>query len=210
MFSRQPSLWTAAGFSPPRTRSPLFMLRSARSVAAVGLVLALAGAGTSSAAVRSRTTPVARGLAPLVVQGATAAGSPAASQVNLTLALAPRDAAGLGALVASPHAPITPAQFNERFAPSAATVDAVSAWARGAGLDVTSVSANRLLVGLSGSPAAVGRAFGVSLVTYRLPDGSTYFTPDRAARLPSAIDAATRSVLGLSSLGRMSTPHPRA
>ncbi len=179
-----------------------------RSIAALGAAtLALAGAATASATPLSSKTPAARGLAPLVVQGATATGTSAASKIPVTLALAPRNAAALDALVAAPHAPISSAEYNSRFAPSATAVSAVTTWARDAGLAVSSVSANHLLVSVTGSPAAIGRAFGVSLVTYRLQNGSTYYTPDRAAKLPSAIDGLTSSVLGLSSLGRLSTPH---
>src|SRR4051794_35972351 len=189
------------------------MLRLGRSPALAGSLLAtlaLAGGANASAAAPSRTSSVARGLAPLRVKGATAAGAPTASRLSVTLALAPRNAAGLDALVASPHAPISTGEFNARYAPAPAAVAAVKAWARRAGLTVTSVSANRLLVRLAGSPAAVGRAFGVNLVSYRLASGRTYYTPDGTARLPAAVDAVTRSVMGLSSLGRMSTPKAKA
>src|SRR4051794_36994397 len=101
MFSRQASLWGEQFLSSPRTRSPT-MLRSGRSFAAlagVASALALAGAASAPAAVPSRTAPAARGLAPLVVQGATAAGAPGAAPISVTLALEPRDAAGLDALV---------------------------------------------------------------------------------------------------------------
>src|SRR3954470_3949155 len=165
------------------------MLRFGRPpvVAGLGAALPLAGGATASAAAPSRTAPAARGLAPLHVQGATAAGRPAASRISVTLALAPRDVAGLAALAAAPHAPISTQQFNARYAPTAAQVRTVRGWAARAGLTVSSVSANHLLVGLAGSPAKVGRAFGVRLVTYRLADGATYYTPDATARLPRSI-----------------------
>src|SRR4051794_9749254 len=187
------------------------MLRFGRSPVVAGLAaaLTLAGGATATAAAPSRTSAAARGLAPLHVQGATAAGRPAASRISLTLALAPRDAAGLAALAATPHAPISTRQFNARYAPTAAQVRTVRAWAARAGLTVSSVSANHLLVGLAGSPAKVGRAFGVRLVTYRLADGATYYTPDATARLPRPIASLTRSLLGLSSLGRASRPQMR-
>jgi pseudomonalisin len=188
------------------------MSRFGRSPAAAGglaLAVALVSSASASAAVPSKTTPLARGLAPVQVAGATAAGVLSASHVPVTLVLKPRDAAGLDALVASPHAPLSSSEFNARYAPSQATVDAVTSWAQAAGLDVTSVAANRLLVRLSGSPAAVGSAFGVKLVSFKLTDGTTYYTPSGTAQLPAAISSLTRSVLGLSSLGRMSTPQPK-
>lgn len=188
--------------TPPAPR-----VRFAALAAALSLLACAAPA--SAAAGPSRTTATARGLAPVQVSGATALGALAPQDVALTLALAPRDAATLASLATSPHTALSTADFDARFAPSTATVDAVRAWAAASGLRVTSVAANRLLVGLSGSSTAVGRAFGVRLAAFRLPDGSTYFTPDRAATLPAALDAATNSVLGLTSLGRFATPHPR-
>src|SRR3954449_4691888 len=181
------------------------MLKIGRSPALVGglvTTLALASSATAMASVPGKTSAVARGLAPLVVKNATRAGAPS-SAVAATVVLAPRNAAALDALTARPHAALSTAQFNAQYAPSAATVRSVRAWATRSGLSVSSVSANRTLVRLSGSPAAVGRAFGVRLVSYRLPNGTTYFTPNRTAKLPRG----ARAVLGLSSLGRTTTPH---
>src|SRR5204863_239628 len=79
-----------------------------------------------------------------------------------------------------------PAAFNAQFAPSTATVDAVRSWAGASGLSVESVSANRTLVRLSGSAAAVGKAFGTTLQTFQAPDGSTFYAPSVAAKLPAA------------------------
>lgn len=187
------------------------MQRPRRSLTTAVLTAACALlAAAPAGAAGDPNTAFARGLAPLSVARATPLGALSPRTLNLTLALAPRDPAGLDALVAGPHAPIAPSDFNARFAPTQATVDAVRAWASASGLTVTSVSANRLLVRLSGPSAAVGRAFGVGLSSYRLPDGTTYWTPDRTATLPAAIAGSTTAVLGLSSLGRFATPKPAA
>src|SRR4051812_19286166 len=181
------------------------MLKIGRSPALVGglvATLALASSATAMASIPNRTSAMARGLAPLRARGATPAGAQS-SPVTVTVVLAPRNASALDALVARPHAPLSTAQFDSRFAPARSTVGRLGAWATRSGLSVSSVSANRTLVRLTGSPAAVGRAFGVKLVRYRLPDGTTYFTPDRTAKLPGG----ARTVLGLSSLGRTTTPH---
>src|ERR1700760_4391865 len=92
----------------------------------------------------------ATGLDAVRVKGATDAGALNRSSVPVTIALAPRDKAGLAAAAAKGGG-LTPAQFNAKYAPTTATVSAVKAWAKGAGLKVTSVSANRTLVHLSGS-----------------------------------------------------------
>src|ERR1700679_495472 len=77
---------------------------------------------------------------------ATATGTFHASRMSVTLALGWRNAAALKALLAGPHAALTPAQFNARFAPSAATISAIRTWAKTHHLSVGSVSANRALV----------------------------------------------------------------
>src|SRR5690242_2743990 len=145
-------------------------------------------------------TPVAAraatGLDPIRVKGATATGTLQRS-VSVTVALAPRDKAGLAA-AARRGGGLTPAAFNAQYAPSSATVDAVRSWASSSGLSVDSVSANRTLVRVSGAAAAVGKAFGTTLQTFKAPDGSTFYAPSVAAKLPPALAGNTTAVLGLS------------
>ena len=142
------------------------------------------------------------GLDPVRVSGATDAGALSRSAVPVTIVLAPRDKAGLDR-AAKPAVGLTPAQFNTRFAPSATTVQAVRTWAAASGLTVSSVSANRLLVRASGSAAAVGKAFGTTLHSFRAPSGSTFFAPATRAAVPAAFAGQTTAVLGLSDLGRV-------
>ena len=99
------------------------------------------------------------GLDPVRVSGATDAGALSRSAVPVTIVLAPRDKAGLDR-AAKAGGGLTPVQFNTRFAPSATTVQAVRTWAAASGLTVSSVSANRLLVRVSGSAAACRQRSG--------------------------------------------------
>jgi pseudomonalisin len=157
-------------------------------------------------------TPVAAfaatGLDPVRLNGATDAGALQRASVPVTIALAPRDRAGLAAAAARGGG-LTPAQFNERFAPAAATVDAVRSWAGANSLNVVSVSANRTLVRVSGSAANVGKAFGTTLERFTSGSGA-FFAPLRAATVPSAFAAQTTAVLGLSNLGRVGFSPRRA
>src|SRR5690348_10109901 len=125
------------------------------------------------------------GLDPIRVSGATDTGALSRAAVPVTIVLAPRDKAGLDRAAAAGGG-LTPAQFNSRFAPSTTTVQAVRSWASANGLTVSSVSSNRVLVRVSGSAAAVGRAFGTALHSFRAPDGSTFFAPARQATVPAA------------------------
>jgi len=157
-------------------------------------------------------TPVAAfaatGLDPVRLKGATDAGALQRASVPVTIALAPRDKAGLAAAAARGGG-LTPAEFNERFAPAAATVDAVRSWAGANSLNVVSVSANRTLVRVSGSAENVGKAFGTTLERFTSGSGS-FFAPSREATVPAAFSAQTTAVLGLSNLGRVGFSPPRA
>jgi subtilase family serine protease len=166
-------------------------------VAPAVLALAAVPASTASASVP--------GTAPVKAKGASLVGAYHARSMSVTIALSPR--AGLDALLArqaSGHAgAITSKTFNARFAPTAKTVGAVRAFARSHSLRVSSVSANRTLVRLSGSPAAFASAFSTSFGKYRLPSGATFRSPTRAARVPAAFRSRTAAVLGLSNIGRV-------
>lgn len=175
----------------------------------VGVAPALALVAAHPAAAATKAIP---GTLPALVRGATDLGAPpSARPMDLTLALSLRHRADLVALTKSlydryspdHHRFLTPAQFANRFSPAPATVKAVTRWATKAGLHVTSVSPNRTLVQLSGSPAAVGRAFRATIHSFRAADGSTWLSPTAPASLPAALAGDVTSVVGLSTLGRV-------
>ena len=168
------------------------------SAAAAASLLAVC-AGSASAAIP--------GTAPITVRGAAVAGAYQARSMTVTIALAPRP--GLAGLLAAQRAgragALSTREFEARFAPSPAAVRAVRRFAAAHALRVSSVSANRTLVSLTGSSTAVARAFGTSFESLRSSAG-TFFAPRRAARLPAALAGRTAAVLGLSSIGRVSLP----
>jgi pseudomonalisin/xanthomonalisin len=154
----------------------------------------------------------AAGTTPLLTSGSTALG-PASGARTITLALTSGDPTGLRAFLADPaHPQLTPQQFTDRFGPSTAAVDAVRSWATSAGLTVDSVSANRLLVGVSGPATALGAALGVSFEQFRSASGTDYVASRGTATLPSSVAADVSAVLGLSDIGRVSGRplHPSA
>jgi pseudomonalisin len=179
--------------------------RSARRMlllASMALIAAAAFAGPASAA--------PAGLALWHDRSATRVGALPTRPLAITLTLAPRDAAALKALVARPHAALTPTQFNARYAPSTATVTAIRSWAQASKLRVASVSANRLLVKLTGSSTAVASALHTSFARFSSARDGNFYAPTRAARLPQALAPKVAAVLGLTSLGRLNVPHPAA
>jgi subtilase family serine protease len=98
--------------------------------------------------------------------------------------------------------------FTARFGPSRASVHSITRWARAHRLRVVSVSANRTLVRLSGSPRALGAALGTHLHRFSARGVGDYRAPTRPARLPRPFGPRVAGVLGLNSLGRLSlSPH---
>ncbi|MGI9050539.1 MAG: protease pro-enzyme activation domain-containing protein [Rubrobacteraceae bacterium] len=73
---------------------------------------------------------------------------------------------------------------------------------------MSSVSPDRLLVDLSGSTEQMGRALGVAFHAYRTRGGINYVAANHAATLPETFASLTQAVVGLSTLGRVSVPHP--
>jgi pseudomonalisin len=148
----------------------------------------------------------APGLAPVRAQGSSDQGAAGGSPLAITIALSPRS--GLDTLLADQAAgraaSISPADFNARYAPSAATVAAVAGWAHDHGLRVESVSANRELIRVTGSADAIGSALGTSIHRYRTTSGLSYRAPARAATLPTSFAGSVAAVVGLSDLGRAS------
>ena len=144
-----------------------------------------------------------------VPSGARPTGALAASQVlQLGLSLAPRDPAGLAAYaagVSTPGSPeyhryLTTAEFAGRFGPTEAAVAKVERSMQAAGLAVTSVSANRLLVGVSGTTGRIEAAFHTRLKGYALSGDRSGWSTASAPLLPAGDASAIQSVLGLDEL----------
>ena len=89
---------------------------------------------------------------------------------------------------------LTPAQYEQRYAPSNSDVAAVRAWLATRGLRVTGVSADNLIVRAQATTAVAERAFGVAIHDYS--DGSrAFFSNDTAPTVPA--DLPVRTISGL-------------
>jgi Pro-kumamolisin, activation domain len=100
------------------------------------------------------------------------------------------------------HHYLTPAAWTARFGPSAAAQQAVISWARGAGLTVTHLYPNRLVVDLAGQVGAIEKALGLQINTYRL-GSKTFYANNHDPVLPASVSGIVRSVDGLTSLQQM-------
>jgi Pro-kumamolisin, activation domain len=81
------------------------------------------------------------------------------------------------------HHFLTPAQFAEKFGASGTDYESLIAFARANGLAVGSRFPDRLLLGVTGSAAAVNKAFHLTLTTRLRSDGSVFYAPDREPSL---------------------------
>lgn len=174
----------------------LIRMASLTSIAAVALALP---------SVATAATP---GTGAWGVAGAQDRGSLPARPMSITLVLAPRNAAALQSLISAPHRALTPAEFTSRFAPAQATVNQIRTWAQASGLSVSSVSANRLLISLAGSSTAVAKALHTGFHLYATSADGTFYQATGAAQLPGAFAGQVKSVLGLSSLGKLHLSPP--
>ena len=125
--------------------------------------------------------------------------------VRLALALPLRDLAGSRAFLARLYDPAAPEyghyltgnQFTERFGPTQQSYDAVLAFARARGLEITGTYPNRLLVDVSGPASAVESAFAVHLLRYRSAEGRVFRAPDSEPAIPAALAGRLSGVIGL-------------
>jgi subtilase family serine protease len=204
-------------------------LRLIGPVVALTMVTVLAGAA-GAATLPTVTSPVSvtspvtgllpgrvalPGTVPSLVGTSHALGAPAAtSPARALISLRHRNQAGLNALiskVSNPHSSayghyLTPKQFDARFAPSESTLAAVKAFAHGNGLRVASVPSNRAYVYVTGSVAAMDRAFATTIDRY-LVAGQTVEAPSRAVSVPKSIAA---QVTGVEGLDTADVAHPMA
>ncbi len=184
----------------------------AGAVAALGLAVAaftgaLASGGAAAAApASSRLVALTDSVSPTTD---ALTGSYSSGQMQIEVALQPRDASGLATLLSdlyNPSSPsyqhwLAPGQFDARYAPTAAARDAVSSFLRAAGLAVQS-SSSPFLVRATGTSAQVSAAFHTTLSTYKDPRGISYFANSTPVEMPANVAGNTIGVIGLTNTVR--------
>ena len=201
-----------------RNRLSLRRLKLPVGILAVGVVAGLSLPATG--AVAAQHGPQANSQTPLPVRNGSAQDLGAynpAQTIRLAIGLkAPHKAAEQQFLnaIQDKHSPLfhhylTVAQWTARFGPSAAAQNAVVSWAKGAGLTVTHLYPNRLVVDLAGQVGTIEKALGVQINTYKLGT-KTFFSNNHDAVLPKSLSGIVESVEGLSSLQTMFPASPTA
>ncbi|MGO9819807.1 MAG: protease pro-enzyme activation domain-containing protein [Solirubrobacteraceae bacterium] len=126
------------------------------------------------------------------------------SAVNFEVVLKLRDASGAQALVQSISTPgsadyrhyLTAAQWENRFSPTTAQVNQVTAWLRSEGLSVGAVSKDRLTIAASGTASQVESAFGTSLQNYQV-GGQTLRMATSDLSVPSSLSGIVEGAMGV-------------
>ena len=181
----------------------------AGTAALLTVPLLLSGAAFGSQA-DARTRPVRvplPGSVPAWTAQAADQGVAADAAVSARVYLAGQDPDGLAALagaVSDPASPLhgrylTATQVERRFGPSPAQLAAVRGWLSSSGFRVVDGNSHYLTV--SGSAAAVQRAFATPLHSYR-KGGHVYTAPTAEVTVPAAVASAVLAVTGLDSAPR--------
>ncbi len=197
-------------------RSSMRRLRTAAGLVAVGVSAAFVLPATGAVAAQHSSPPTSQTPLPVRNGSATDLGpyNPAQT-IRLAVGLRPPHMAAeeqfLNA-IQDKHSPLfhhylTPAAWTARFGPSAAAQNAVVAWAKGAGLTVTHLYPNRLVVDLAGSVGTIAKALGVQINNYRLGT-KTFFSNNHDPVLPASVAGIVASVDGLTSLQQMFPASP--
>ncbi|HTB85717.1 MAG TPA: protease pro-enzyme activation domain-containing protein [Candidatus Sulfotelmatobacter sp.] len=99
---------------------------------------------------------------------------------------------------------LTPEEFTARFGPTEADYEAIKNFARTNGLKIAGTSANRLLLDVTGSAAAVEQAFHVTLHTYHHPtEKRDFYAPDTEPEVDTGLP-----IVDVSGLDNYTRPHP--
>jgi len=179
---------------------------------ALGMGLILALPSPVLLAQTTGTVQLAGHVLPIVHQ-IQARGHLAATNLNLAIGLPVRNQEELTNLlqqITDPnstnyHKYLTPAQFNQRFAPTEADYQAVATFAQEHGLTVTGTHDNRLLLDVRGSSTAIEKAFHVNFATYQHPtEKRLFFATDVEPTVPTGLPV--EDISGLNNYGR-ARPH---
>jgi subtilase family serine protease len=175
-------------------------------LAIVLLANALSQAEPAPLLTRHVRDAVVNGQAPLVGQ------LPAKQTIHFDVVLAGRDRAGLQTFVqdvndsTSPsyHQFLTPQEFTSRFGPGQKDWDALVAFAKASGFQIVGGSRDAMDLRMTGTVAAIEKAFHVTMGVYQHPaENRTFYAPDRepTVNLPF-------SLWHVSGLDNYSIPHP--
>jgi subtilase family serine protease len=141
---------------------------------------------------------------------ATKTGQMSASRMSVEVVLQPGNEAGLSSLLDALYTPgsadyghwLAAGQFDSKFAPSRATVQAMTAYLRAKGLTVQSTVTPYLLRAV-GSSAQIDAAFATTINNYRNAKGVKFYSNNTLASVPDSLASSVLGVVGLTNTVRL-------
>jgi subtilase family serine protease len=181
-------------------------------------VLALAGAGGAAAATpggrvlargfRGRMAHIRGSYLPTTARKTGKIST--TRQMSVDVVMAPGDQAGLNSLLNSLYTPgsgdyghwLAAGQFDSDFAPSQATVQAMTTYLQGQGLTVQPTVTPFLLRAV-GTSAQIEAAFATTIDNYRNAQGVTFYSNTTPASVPAGLASSVLGVVGLTNTVRL-------
>ena len=139
--------------------------------------------------------------------------APASDTVHLRVYLNYRDPAGLAATAAAVSTPgsaayghyLTPAQFRQKYAPSASDAAGVANFLRKAGFSVANTPDNNRYVAVEGTVAQANAAFATRVGLYSAY-GTTLRAPETDPSVPAEVAGLVSGVVGLDDSPKLQAP----
>jgi subtilase family serine protease len=181
------------------------ILASIAAIATAAGALAASAISSASAAIGAPVALTASAATPLPAHAVRLGALPEASKLSVDVELKLGNEAGLDALVnglADPKSPffhdfVAKGEFGPEFGLSLTAIAQVSGALRSLGLDPGPADGDRLYIPVTGTASAIDRAFGITLVNYRLADGRVAYANSAAPKVPASIASYVGGVLGL-------------
>ena len=85
---------------------------------------------------------------------------------------------------------LTPTEFAAKYGASQADFDAVLAWAKASGLNVTETSTSRNVIAISTNAAQLQSVFGIKFYNYTDANGRVFYSASSAPKMPASIASA--------------------
>jgi pseudomonalisin len=173
------------------------------------LTSTLAACGGGDTTTASSTTPPVS-----VAAQKTQAKIDPATPISVVLTLNLNNSAGLDDFIRTAHTPghanfskkLTPTEIAQQFGPTAAQVNAVTAFLQKKGFSNIHVADNNLLVEASASANIVAATFQTTLAQYTLEDGSIAHANTTPVQLPANLVGIVQNVVGLDNVNRAHVP----
>ena len=177
---------------------------------AAGSLSAATTASAAGGAAVSATKSMAQIPGSYLPTNATKTGQMSTGQMSVEVVLQPGNKAGLNSLLDALYTPgsadyghwLAAGQFESEFAPSQATVQAMTAYLQGKGLTVQPTSTPFLLRAI-GSSAQIDAAFATTIDNYRNAQRVNFYSNATPLSVPTSLVSSVLGVVGLTSTVRL-------